>query len=174
MKVKGMKQAGFSLVELMVVVGIIGILAALAVPKLQIFMAKAKVSEGKGVVNNMSTLQQAYYAENSAYLAVVQGNAANYTAIGYTPRVTGVATVGNNVYFNDPQVIIGGAIGAAAGQGFVVSSWPRREVCRGVTTAAGSAAQVNQDQNGTIYYGAALAVNAAPTVASQNLAIQCR
>ena len=42
MKVKGMKQAGFSLVELMVVVGIIGILAALAVPRFQRFTAKAK------------------------------------------------------------------------------------------------------------------------------------
>ena len=76
MKFKGMKQAGFSLVELMVVVGIIGILAAIAVPKLQRFTAKAKQSEAKSTLRSLDTLQQAYYAENSIY-----GNA---TAIGFS------------------------------------------------------------------------------------------
>jgi type IV pilus assembly protein PilA len=67
MKFKGMKQAGFSLVELMVVVGIIGILAAIAVPKLQRFTAKAKQSEAKSTLRSMDSMQQAYYAENSTY-----------------------------------------------------------------------------------------------------------
>lgn len=69
MKFKGMKQAGFSLVELMVVVGIIGILAAIAVPKLQQFTAKAKQSEARSTLRSMDTLQQAYYAENGTYAA---------------------------------------------------------------------------------------------------------
>jgi prepilin-type N-terminal cleavage/methylation domain-containing protein len=67
MKFKGMKQAGFSLVELMVVVGIIGILAAIAVPKLQQFTAKAKQSEARIGLKNVDTMQQAFYAENSRY-----------------------------------------------------------------------------------------------------------
>jgi type IV pilus assembly protein PilA len=66
MKVKGMKQAGFSLVELMVVVGIIGILAAIAVPKLQQFTAKAKQSEAKGMLRSIYTFQESYIAENGA------------------------------------------------------------------------------------------------------------
>jgi len=67
MKLFGKKEAGFSLVELMVVVGIIGILAAIAVPKLQRFTAKAKQSEAKSTLHSIDTMQQAYYAENSSY-----------------------------------------------------------------------------------------------------------
>jgi type IV pilus assembly protein PilA len=67
MKFKGMKQAGFSLVELMVVVGIIGILAAIAVPKLQQFTAKSKQSEARVNLKSIDTMQQSYYAENSTF-----------------------------------------------------------------------------------------------------------
>ena len=41
------KESGFSLVELMIVVGIIGILATMAMPKFQEFQSKAKMAEAK-------------------------------------------------------------------------------------------------------------------------------
>jgi len=63
----GYDQRGFSLVELMVVVGIIGLLAAIAVPKLQVFTAKAKQSEAKSLLAQINTALQGYYAENSTY-----------------------------------------------------------------------------------------------------------
>jgi prepilin-type N-terminal cleavage/methylation domain-containing protein len=73
-------QKGFSLVELMVVVAIIGILAALAVPRFQTFQAKARQSEAKTNLSHIYTLEQAYHGENTAYVAFNGVTSANCTA----------------------------------------------------------------------------------------------
>lgn len=61
------KTAGFSLVELMVVVGILGILTAIAMPKLQRFSAKAKRVEAQTTLKSVHALQTSYFAENSQF-----------------------------------------------------------------------------------------------------------
>lgn len=61
------KDQGFSLVELMIVVGIIGILAALAIPRFQRFQAKARMAEAKNMLSHIFTLQEAYHLETNKY-----------------------------------------------------------------------------------------------------------
>lgn len=81
-------QGGFSLVELMIVVAIIGILAGLAVPKFNLFQAKARQSEAQANLSNIYTLQQSYFGSNDVYMAfsgVKKDNCSGGAALGFVP-----------------------------------------------------------------------------------------
>lgn len=59
--------AGFSLLELMVVVAIIGILASMAIPRYNIFRARARQGEAKTSLGVIFTLQEAFKIEKEKY-----------------------------------------------------------------------------------------------------------
>ncbi len=91
-------KAGFSLVELMVVVAIIGILATIAVPNFQKFQAKAKQSSAKSELTGLYTAQKAFFAEYSTYHT-------NLPLVGYVPD--GVTVVGGGGTCATPSVNAG-------------------------------------------------------------------
>jgi len=93
-------RKGFTLIELMIVVVIIGILAALAIPRFMQATVKSKQSEAKGILKQIYTMQRTYRQENPAGTYLACADAAALLAIGvevpttaiYTYSTTGGAT----------------------------------------------------------------------------------
>ncbi|MBC62481.1 MAG: hypothetical protein CMP11_08485 [Zetaproteobacteria bacterium] len=67
MKINKKNIKGFSLVELMVVIAIIGILSSLAIPRFRVFQAKARQTEAKTNLSYIYTLETSYQGDYDTY-----------------------------------------------------------------------------------------------------------
>ena len=87
---------GFTLIELMIVIAIIGILAAIAVPQFNAYRLRGYNVGGVADVKNASVLQEAYYDDNKTYTSDLN----NLISYGFrqTQEVTVSVTGNDNAY----------------------------------------------------------------------------
>ena len=81
-------EKGFTLIELMIVVAIIGILAAIAIPQFQSYRTRAHDSAAKSALHRLAKAQEDYYLQYNTYTTTLANLA---SASGWT--VEGTITV---------------------------------------------------------------------------------
>ena len=125
-KCRTKRHAGFTLIEVMIAVAIVGILTAIALPSYRNYVIRGKLVAGTNALANMRTQMEQYYQDNRTYAtvsapaivtpcvanAVVASNGTPFTvgcsaasdvptATTYTLRATGTGTVAGAVYTID-------------------------------------------------------------------------
>jgi type IV pilus assembly protein PilA len=68
-KLMNKNEKGFTLIELMIVIAIIGILAAIAIPQFSAYRIRAFNSAATSDLRNAATAQEAYFADEQEYTA---------------------------------------------------------------------------------------------------------
>ena len=107
-------QKGFTLIELMIVVAIIGILAAVALPAYQDYTIRAKVSELVLAASN----QKVTVSENAQTLGTLTGSGAG-ASIALSGKVTGGAVSANGVI-----TVSGSSVATSVGTAVTITLTP--------------------------------------------------
>ena len=90
-------QAGFTLIELMIVVAIIGILAAVALPAYQQYTVKAKVSEALLAASQCrTTISEVYQTGNAASPPAANAWGCEQTTVGASSKYVSTVTTSAN------------------------------------------------------------------------------
>jgi prepilin-type N-terminal cleavage/methylation domain-containing protein len=95
---KKLNKVGFSMVELLVVLLIIGILAAVAAPFFLGSTDKAKASEAVAAMGSIRSAERTYFSQNNAYLAVTDGKTYFGTDTGNKNSELGVSVHGEKYF----------------------------------------------------------------------------
>lgn len=85
---------GFTLIELMITVAIVGILAAIAYPSYQNYILRSHRSEGMALLSEAAARMERYYAQNSTYAT------ASFKGLGLTSDANATGLDSPNKYYS--------------------------------------------------------------------------
>ncbi|QQS55886.1 MAG: type IV pilin protein [Candidatus Competibacteraceae bacterium] len=102
-------EGGFSLLELMIVVAVIGILAAIAYPSYQDSVRKSRRADAKSVLLNAAQWMERFYTENNRYHQNRAG-----TAVALPVGLTQAPIEGGTKYYNISLTDCAGAAAVTA------------------------------------------------------------
>ena len=87
-------QKGFTLIELMIVIAIIGILAAIAIPNFISYRQRSYDTAAQSDLKNLMTSQEAYYVDSSTYMPITADTKGTVSFGGTDAYLSDKVTVG--------------------------------------------------------------------------------
>ena len=139
-------QKGFTLIEVMIVVGIVAILSAIAIPSYTDYIRRARITEATSTLASMRVKFEQFFQDNRTYagactvppavsVAMLPGNTANFTfacppglnATNYTITATGIA--GTSMAGFTYQMAMAPATGVVMSTTVLPAGWTTRPDC---------------------------------------------
>lgn len=114
MNIQRKRQQGFTLIELMIVIAIVGILAAIALPAYQDYTVRSKMSEALAGIAEAKTTVAEYYASNGTLPAATTSYGIN-TAVRNSDILRQLAITGTTEPVKVYAIVYASIWGAAAG-----------------------------------------------------------
>ena len=91
-------EKGFTLIELMIVIAIIGILAAIAIPQFSAYRTRSYNSAAQADVRNTATANEAYFIDHQRYAAQASQLTGSTYGLATSQNVTVTSTGGTSGY----------------------------------------------------------------------------
>ena len=93
-------KKGFTLIELMIVIAIIGILAAIAIPQFSVYRTRALNESAESDLKNFCTGQEAYFVDEGTYTSTVGNLTVSSYGLFTSDGVTVTCNSGTTTYYN--------------------------------------------------------------------------